>query len=166
MTDGKFLEERRMNKKKWMPLGAGFVAVFLASCGGLNTDFPAPGENAKPEEIFPADIKGLKPEYSPAGDIGGMVATYGKGKIAIRVSRLKTNNEANVAFEKAIVPAFKDFPTKVTGKINGKWRASGKDGFGKKHYAWVNHIYIFMVTGENEEMFDLAVDKFPYISKD
>lgn len=142
-----------------------FVFLALISCGGYNLNYLPPANDAEPNEIFPQNIDGMKPEYRKAPDIGGIIAVYGSGKITIRVSRLKTKEEADTGFKKAIVPQFKDFPVKSSGKINGIWKASGKDGNGRKYYAWVNQNYIFMITGADEKQLLKGIDAFQYISQ-
>ncbi|MBN2079776.1 MAG: hypothetical protein JW838_12470 [Spirochaetes bacterium] len=141
------------------------VVILFVACGGYNLNFLPPADNAKPQDIFPADIDGLKPALRKAGDIGGITAVYGNGDISIRVTRMKDREQADMGFKQAIVPQFKDFPTRSSGKINGVWKASGTDGTGRSYFAWVNTNYIFMITGKDKAHMLKGIDAFQYISR-
>ncbi|MBN1524938.1 MAG: hypothetical protein JW904_10665 [Spirochaetales bacterium] len=138
--------------------------VLFVSCGGYNLNFPPPAQDAQPQDIFPAEIDGLKYQLQKAGDIGGLIAVYGKGEITIRASRLKTKDEADIGFKNAILPLFNDFPTRASGKINGIYKASGTDGNGRNYFAWVNNNYIFLIAGHDKSFLEKGIDAFPYIA--
>jgi hypothetical protein len=143
--------------------------VFIAACGpDYNTDFEPPPPNAKLEEVFPADIEGMRSyieRINLAHPLEGFSAAYGNDKITIDAILAPDKQTADDFFKETIVPRFDKMKNHFRGNINGKWRASGTDKEGKKWFGWVNNRWIFLLSGSNKENFAKAIDAFKFISE-
>ncbi|MBN1253548.1 MAG: hypothetical protein JXR51_06090 [Bacteroidales bacterium] len=140
----------------------------LNSCNtSYNTDFAPPAENPKFSDVYPEKINGLTNEVVGIEvdmlGVEGNNAIYGNSNIVISAYQISTKEVADDFFKKEIVPVFETMPVRSSGNINGKWYASGKDG-DKKAYGWVNSNWVFLITADNEENFNAAIEAFKFIT--
>ncbi len=136
-------------------------------CTQYNTDFAPPGTEDKVSDIIPMEIDGLKVRLN-ANEPGRIVANYGineKNEMSIEMINFPNTKKAHEIFSKVMVPKFDAMPTKYRAKVNGYWRASGKDKQGRHWYAWTNEKVLFLINARNKERFHQLVDAFKYISR-
>jgi len=143
--------------------------VFIAACGpDYNTDFEPPPPNAGLDEVFPAQIDGMKAEIKRLKvrhPLEGFTSIYGDDKITIDAILSTDKQSADDFFKETIVPRFDKMKNHFRGNINGKWSASGTDEKGRKWFGWVNNRWIFLLSGSNKENLAKAIDEFKFISE-
>ena len=140
------------------------IVLLLSGCGGYNTDHTPPDKDAAIKSVFPAEIDGIKGKFKRSKGIGGVESVYGD-KMVIRLISMKNKNQADIGFQKEVLTKIDKMPVKASGKINGRWKASGTDQTGRKWYAWTRQNYIYVINGKNKIYLEKVVDAFPYISK-
>ena len=145
------------------------VLLFITGCGpDYNTDFEPPPPDAKLDDVFPAEIDGLKSKIERLTlihPLEGFTAFYGDGKITIDAILAHTKDNADSHFKEVIAPRFDKMKNHFRGKINGQWSASGTDEKERRWFAWVNDGWIFLLSGTDKEHLSKAVDAFKYVSK-
>lgn len=127
-----------------------------------NLNIPPPSDTSWPEDIYPAEIDGLKPDISTK-DYGGTLASYGKNK-SIYVARMANHEEAVQFFKKYILTEFNDLSSPKNGTVDGYFYSKAKKG-NKTCFGWVNKRYIFVLKADTKEDFNQLVDNFAYISR-
>jgi len=145
------------------------IILIITACGpDYNTDFDPPPQNARLDDVFPAEIDGMKSKVERmtiSHPLEGFTAAYGNDKITIDAILAPNNETADSYFKETIVPRFDKMKNHSRGNINGKWSASGTDEKGRRWFGWVNNGWIFLLSGTDKEHLSRAVDSFKYISK-
>jgi len=157
-----------MKSKTVIITGFVLLAAISACRPDLNTDFDPPAPNAKIDDIFPLTINNWVRSLRRAKLIypfAGAVASYENESITIDAVLAPDGKKANEYFKTGIIPNFDKMKNHIYKKTDGRWRASGTDSDGRKWFAWVNHQWIFMISGIDEEHFKLAVNAFRYIEE-
>jgi len=143
--------------------------IILSGCSpDFNTDFDPPKPEAKFTDIFPDEIGGMEGVITRKNlklPMVGFSSTYGEGRIVISAIRTPSNAAADEYFEFAIVPNFDKMKNHSIGNVNGKWRANGTDGKGRKWYGWVNNNWVFLLNGTDAKFFKMAIDAFKFVEE-
>jgi hypothetical protein len=146
-----------------------FVLLLITACGpDYNTDFEPPPPNASLDEVFPAEIVGMKrnlERITLSHPLEGFTATYGNDKITIDAILSPNKETADNYFKEKIVPRFDEMKNHFRGNVNGRWSASGTDEKGRRWFGWVNNGWIFLLSGSDKDNLKKAIDAFKYISK-
>ncbi|MFN8255418.1 MAG: hypothetical protein U0W24_06995 [Bacteroidales bacterium] len=150
-----------MNRKSCILL----LIYFILVCGCNNApDFiinlPPPPDSAWPEDIYPAEIEGVKPVTYTA-EYGGTIAVY-QDKGTLYVGRKKDEKEATQFFKQTILPGFEKMAISYTGSISGQFyaKSGNKDSI---CFGWINNRYIFVLKASDEKALQKMAAGFRYI---
>ena len=145
------------------------LLLILSACGpDYNTDFEPPPPNAKLDDVFPAEIFGMKRDVRRMQldhPLEGFTASYGEGKISIDAILTQGKSDADDYFKNSIAPEYDKMKNHFRGNINGKWSASGTGQNGRKWFAWVNNRWIFQLSGSDKDNLSKAIDAFKYVAE-
>lgn len=144
--------------------------ILFSQCGGpkYNFNYAPPYINARLDEVFPVSVREtprkIKKLTLPE-DFLGYEASYVEGKVTIRVIKCPGEDDANKYFGTSIVDEFKGKKNHSYDNLDSRWKATAVDTDGRQWLAWVNEIWIFVLSGSDNEYFDLVVRACRFVSK-
>lgn len=161
------------------------IVLFLTAGCEAKYDFnlSPPYVNARMNEVFPESIRNslgtTVKETMPDDRYLGYTVSYLDKAITYTVikcldkeltfEQLLVQTEPTKAaleyFNSVIKEKFAAMPYHTFGKKDGFWQAFGKDTEGRRWLAWINSLWVFILSGKDSDHFKLAVRASRFVSE-